>query len=173
MLHFPTIIPRLINFGEEEHKFTWTVFCDSIIGGTSHGQITFYDNHLSFNGEITNINNTGFCCLRLEKMALQLTNLKEIQLTVKTDARPYVYEIEYNQGWHEEKLGQMFTSTPEVWQTVILPIENFKVMKFKKIIDQKCDFRVLNHIFRFGIHVAEKIKGPFKFEISGIKFIYN
>lgn len=172
MLKHHIKVPDLINLGTRDIKYSWNVFNDTALGGKSVGHITYYDDYICYFGEIININNTGFSRLQSNKLEYNLSKIQEIHLKIKSDGRPYAFEMEFNHGWQHEKLGQLFQSSrKDEWETVILKITDFKVVKFKEVIGSSYNSKLLRKILRFNFYVAEKIEGPFKLEIASISFI--
>ncbi|MGJ8685079.1 MAG: CIA30 family protein [Nonlabens sp.] len=170
--NIPAVLPEVINFGSEDYEYSWKIFGDEALGGKSKAQITQNDHTLKISGNIVNINNTAFACLRSESLEHDLSDVKFIDVEMRSDGRPYAFELEYNHGWHEDKLGYMIYDGSQEWQTVRIPMSAFSKIRFKQIVDSNYNPDVLKNIYRFGFYVSDGIEGPFEFELKSISFIY-
>jgi hypothetical protein len=165
------LIPTEIAFGSNQYRYRWLPFDDTATGGKSTSKSEVHQDHLTYSGIIRNINNSAWSCLRSNKIDQDVSTHNCIEIKLKTDGRPYAFEMEYNEGWQNEKLGFMIHTLPYHWTTVQLPIAEFKHVKLRQILDKELDRSVLNHILRYNFHVAEGITGPFRLEIESIKFL--
>ena len=168
----PSILPGLITLGIENYDYTWKTFGDQVLGGLSTAHIVQKDTSIKVTGFTINKHGKAFTCLRSQSLKHDLSNVIFIDIKIKTDGRPYAFELEYNHGWHEEKLGSMINTTAGQWHTVRVPMSSFNKVKFCEIIDSKYDPKILNNIYRFGFYVSDNIDGPYEFEVESIDFIY-
>lgn len=164
------LIPTEITFGRNQYRFRWLPFNDTATGGKSTSKLELHHDRIAFSGIIRNINNSAWSCLRSNKIDQDLSTHTFIEIKLKTDGRPYAFEMEYNEGWQNEKLFFMIHTLPFHWTTIQIPIAEFKHVKFRQVLDKELDTSVLKHILRYNFHVAEEITGPFQLEIEYIKF---
>jgi hypothetical protein len=165
------LIPTEINFGIHQYRYRWLTFDDKATGGKSTSELEYHHDRITYTGTIRNINNSAWSCMRSNKIDQDLSLYSLIEITLKTDGRPYAFEMEYNEGWQNEKLGYMIHTLAHHWTTVQLPIAEFKHVKLRKILDKELDTSVLNQVLRYNFHVAEEITGPFLLEIARIRFL--
>jgi hypothetical protein len=165
------LIPTEITFGTSQYRYRWLTFNDTVTGGKSTSKLELHHDRVAYSGTIRNINNSAWSCLRSNKIDQDLSMYTLVEIRLKTDGRPYAFEMEYNEGWQNEKLGFMIYTLPYHWTTVQLPIAEFKHVKFRQILDKKLDSSILNQILRYNFHVAEEITGPFQLEIEYIRFL--
>ncbi|WP_213523647.1 CIA30 family protein [Nonlabens sp.] len=163
--------PKEIFFGMNQYRYRWITFNDTLTGGKSTSKLEQQQDWITYSGIIRNINNSAWSCMRSNKIEQDLSDYSLIEIKLKTDGRPYAFEIEYNEGWQNEKLVSMIYTLPHHWTTVQLPIHQFKHAKLRQILDKKLDESVLNHVLRYNFHVAEEITGPFQLDIECIRFI--
>lgn len=164
------LIPTEITFGTSQYRYRWLTFNDTLTGGKSTSKIELHHDRITYSGTIRNINNSAWSCLRSNKINQDLSTHSTVEIKLKTDGRPYTFEMEYNEGWQNEKLGFMIYTSAFHWTTLQLPIAEFKHIKLRQLLDKELDSSVLNHILRYNFHVAEEITGPFQLEIEYIKF---
>jgi hypothetical protein len=166
-----TLIPKEIAFGIHQYRFRWLPFDDQVTGGRSTSKLKLHHNRIIYSGIIRNINNSAWSCMRSNKINQDISTYTLVEIRLKTDGRPYAFEMEYNEGWQNEKLGFMIHTFPYDWTTVQLPITEFKHVKFRQVLDKELDSSVLNQILRYNFHVAEEITGAFQLEVEYIKFL--
>ncbi|WP_124980587.1 CIA30 family protein [Nonlabens xiamenensis] len=164
------ITPEEIKFGRQELRYQWLPFDDKVTGGRSTSIVEQHENHTTYSGEIRHINNSAWSCLRSNKVIQDLSKYTSIEIKLKTDGRPYAFEMEYNEGWQHEKIGFLIRTLPNEWTTVHFPIADFQHSIFGEIQDKPVDLSVLDNILRYNFYVAERITGPFRLEIEYIKF---
>lgn len=170
MIKINKLVPTEITFGKEQLRYQWLPFDDRVTGGKSTSIIEQHDNHITYSGTIRNINSSAWSCIRSNRIDQDLSKYTSIEISLKTDGRPYAFEIEYNEGWQHEKIGFMVHTLPDKWTTVHFPIADFQHVKFGEIVSHEVDLTVLKHILRYNFYVAEKIVGDFKLEVASIKF---
>jgi hypothetical protein len=166
-----TSIPAEIAFGIHQYRYRWLPLDDKVTGGESTSKLELHHNRITYSGIIKNINNSAWSCMRSNKINQDLSTHTLVEIKLKTDGRPYAFEMEYNEGWQNEKLSFMIHTLPYHWTTVQLPIAEFKHIKFRQILDKELEKNVLSHISRYNFHVAEEITGPFQLEVEYIKFL--
>jgi hypothetical protein len=127
-----TLIPTEIAFGIGQYRYHWLPFYDKVTGGNSTSKLKLHRKRISYSGIIRNINNSAWSYMRSNKEVQDLSMHSLVEIKLKTDECPYVFEMEYNEGWQNEKLGFMIHTLPYHWTTVQLPIAEFKHIKFKK-----------------------------------------
>jgi NADH dehydrogenase [ubiquinone] 1 alpha subcomplex assembly factor 1 len=164
------LTPTKINFSKDEFRYQWMPFDDSVTGGKSTSTVEIQDNHIVYKGEIKNVNNSSWSSLRSNRIHQDLSNYNNVEIRLKTDGRPYAFEMEYNEGWQHEKIGFMIHTLPNNWTTIHFPFTDFQHVKLGEIVKKAVDLSVLKDILRYNFYVAEQITGPFHLEIEYIKF---
>lgn len=164
------LIPTEITFGEDELRYKWNTLDDQLTGGKSSSRIKQSETFIRYSGTIRSINKSSWSCLRSNRIDQDLSKYKAVKLKINSDGRPYAFQIEFNEGWHDEKLSCVFQSLPNQWTTVHLKFEDFQHIKFTEKSTKILNHSVLNHVLRYNILVAENITGPFKLEIESITF---
>ncbi|WP_298956061.1 CIA30 family protein [uncultured Nonlabens sp.] len=170
MIEVNKLVPTEITFGKDQLRYQWLPFDDRVMGGKSSSIIEQHDDYITYRGIIRNINNSAWSCIRSNRIDQDLSPYTSIEIKLKTDGRPYVFEIEYNEGWQHEKIGFMIHTVPNNWTTVHFPIADFRRVKFGEMLPGEVDLSVLKHILRYNFFVAEAIVGEFKLEVESIKF---
>jgi hypothetical protein len=92
------LIPTEIAFGSNQYRYRWLPFDDTATGGKSTSKSEVHQDHLTYSGIIRNINNSAWSCLRSNKIDQDVSTHNCIEIKLKTDGRPYAFEMEYNEG---------------------------------------------------------------------------
>jgi hypothetical protein len=164
------IIPTEIKFGKNEFRYKWLTYNDSVVGGTSSSELDHHDNHIIFRGEISQSKSLSWCCLRSTKKDQDLSMYTTIAIKLKSDGVPLAFQIEYREGWQDEKISCAIHTVPNEWTTVVLPFVDFQPMKFGKKAALEWNTSVLHHILRYNFYVSNENSRPFKLEIESIHF---
>lgn len=165
--------PEHIKFSNQDFDYTWKILSDELLGGKSNAIITQLENSLKVTGTIIKTHNTAFICLISNKVSLDLSQLSFIEIRIKTDGRPYGFQMEYNEGWQNDKLSYIMKTTSEIWQVIRFPASSFQNIDFKGISNSSYNPKILSHIYKFGFCVPQSSEGSFEFEIESISFKYN
>ena len=163
-------IPSTILFGEDESRFKWNTFDDHLIGGRSLSLMEQRESVIKYSGTIKNLNNSSWSCLRSNKLDQDISGYKGLKIKLKPDKNTYSFQMEYNQGWQDEKCSCLIQAIPDQWNVVDLKFENFQHIQFGKNLKQDLNPSVLNHILRYNFYVTRKSTGSFNLEIEYIQF---
>lgn len=159
-----------ILFNETELRYEWKSYTDAVTGGTSEAKLTFNDDYLTFHGNITKTTNGCWASLRSNTVLQNLTAYQGVEIKLKSDGRPYAFEMEYNVAWQDPKLGYMIITPANEWTVVRIPLKSFKTVQLNTLTKTSVDPSVFKSINRFNFFVAGKIIGPFELHLEYIKF---
>ncbi|ALM19780.1 hypothetical protein JCM19294_76 [Nonlabens tegetincola] len=166
------LIPTEIKFGRNmEYRFKWTPLTDSLTGGKSTGKIIQHDHYVEFCGTIKSVNNSSWSMLRSHKLEQDLSEVKFIEIKLRTDGRPVAFEIEFNPGVQQEKYGYMIRMHKNTWKTIKLPINHFKRVLFHNIIPGEIDKENLKKVLRYNFYISDGIVGDYSIDVEYIKFL--
>jgi hypothetical protein len=164
------LIPTEIKFGKNEFRYKWLTYNDTAIGGKSISKIEQYDNHLTFRGNLKYTNKAAWSCLRSKKQDQDLSMYTSIAIKLKSDGLPLAFQMEYQEGWQDEKISCVIHTIPDEWTTVHLSIVDFHPIRFGEIVPGKLNTSVLHHILRYNFYVSSEVSIPFRLEIESIQF---
>jgi NADH dehydrogenase [ubiquinone] 1 alpha subcomplex assembly factor 1 len=164
------IIPSRISFGKDEPRFKWNTLDDKLTGGRSSSKIEKGESTIIYNGIIRGINNSSWSCLRSNKIDQDISSFSGVKIKLRSDGRPYAFQIEYNEAWQEVKLSCSFQTMPNQWNIVDLKFNDFEHIQFGDTSRKEINKSVLDHVLRYNFYVADKSTGPFSLEIDYIQF---
>jgi hypothetical protein len=164
------LTPTEIKFGKNEFRYKWLTYNDTAIGGKSISKVEQHDNHLTFRGKIKYANSAAWSCLRSKKQDQDLSMYTSIAIKLKSDGVPLAFQMEYQEGWQDEKISCVIRAIPNEWTTVHLSIVDFYPIRFGEIVPVKLNTSVLHHILRYNFYVSSEVSRPFKLEIESIQF---
>lgn len=159
-----------IVFNDTEIVYEWKPYTDSVVGGTSTASIYQKEDHISFQGVITAISHASWASLRSNLVPKDLSSYSGVELTLRTDGRPYAFEIEYNLAWQDAKASFIMQPVANEWITFKIPFANFHTVQLNKIISDKAAIESFSNVKRFNFHVAKKIVGDFRLDIKSVSF---
>lgn len=156
----------------------WSITTDEVVGGFSTARLRrVVDNGRScalFTGKISlktsgEMVRSGFATFRsLDRQPIkELHNYEALQLSVKTDGRPYLFNVRCNNM--TEHLFQARVLVPkDRWCTIAIPFEKLALTHRGAIVTQHASIDQ-STIDGFGLLIADGQDGPFRFELETIK----
>lgn len=159
-----------ILFNEKELIYDWKPYTDAVVGGTSTAHVKTRDGYVSFRGTINAISSASWASLRSNLVPQDLSLFTGVSLTIRTDGRPYDFEIEYNLAWQDPKA--IYTIRPEAneWVTIKIPFANFYTSQLNNVISENVEASAFARVKRFNFCVAKKIVGDFRLDIESVSF---
>ncbi|KYQ88205.1 hypothetical protein DLAC_10891 [Tieghemostelium lacteum] len=175
----------LVSFETAESLNKWRLITDKEIGGFSTAQLKYNDSTktMKFCGNISKelpkdnerIKNSGYAGTYLKEIDSEHTSIdwnkfKSLEIRVHSnDKRCYTMGI-LNREEKQIMYKQLFTTTPGVWETLELDLDDFfKVVKGN--LHLNIEKMPRNSIYSLGFVQSEKTPGPFELDIQYIKLI--
>ena len=150
------------------HK--WQIVNDDVMGGISQSQLQIQENgNAVFLGTVSLENNGGFASVK-NRNSLNLEGYSVIQLQVKGDGNRYSFRFRTgsNGAFHDWVYEQRFETKRDEWQTVELPLLNFRATyRGQKLAD--APEPDLSSIREYGFLISDQQEGDFRLEIKEIK----
>ncbi len=164
--------PQEIFFDEQTNDNKWVVFSDQVIGGLSKGEVLQHEEFIEYKGQIKPILEKGWCALRSKRENHDLQDYKFIELKIKTDGKPYHFQLEYDPAWQGEKLSTEIDIVSNQWKTMHIEIERLKLFSFNHgYLERKPKLgKKLPYIQHYNIVSSSKEATTFNFQIEYIKF---
>jgi len=179
--HAPT--KPLFAFKDPTQVQKWKVNTDNIVGGLSTASLV-YDQHAIFEGNL-NLQTTGqlvrsgFAVIKSKKYfpALNLDGYDALEMRIKTDGRIYVFQLK-TRGFLADSADDLWQIVipvikPGVWTKVVLPFNRFLFTWRGGWAPNGQEPPDVSKIEQFGVLMAQRKEGYFKFEIDWINAIRN
>lgn len=176
-VHVPEVLV-LYRFDKPAEVDEWHVTTDSVVGGYSTAELqTVVDNgkpcarftghtSLKTSGEMVR---SGFATFRsLDRQPMkELHNYEALQLSVKTDGRPYLFNVRCNNMTEHLFQGRIVVPKNR-WCTVSIPFHKLALTHRGAIVSHGAEIDT-DTIDGFGVLIADGREGPFRFELEFIK----
>ena len=164
--------PKEIFFGQKDSELKWVPITDKLVGGLSNALINLEEDYLEFKGELKPIFEKSWVGMRSVKNSFDLSKYKFIELKIKTDGRPYHFQMEHDESWQKDKLGTVIDIVANQWKVMHIEMESFKIHTFEKgFIKREPNLnQLLGLIRRFNIQSYSKEASDFNFQIEYLKF---
>ncbi len=165
--------PKELIFDEYTNDNKWLTFTDEVIGGLSTGDALQHDNYVEFKGKLRpSYGKRGWCALRSPKGNHDLEDYKFIEIKIKTDGKPYHFQLEYDLAWQGEKLSTKIDIVSNQWKVMHIEMSDLKLFDFKNgYLDRKPKLgRKLPYIHHYNIVACNEEKADFNFQIEYVKF---
>jgi len=166
------ITPKEIIFGEEKKTLTWTTFTDEVVGGLSKGKLLRHEDFLEFSGSLFPSIDKGWAGMRSVHELHDLSSYKFIEIKIKTDGKPYHFQMEYDPSWQNDKLSTIIDIVSNQWKVMHIEMEAFQIYNTKTgFLNRKPKLEEnLKMIHRYNILSSSKNVSDFNFQIEYIKF---
>ena len=159
-----------IDFCTARNATDWRVIVDGVMGGMSSGTINYTENTLQFTGELSLRNNGGFSQIRKYTNGTDMSPYQMVEVRIKGDGRRYGLQLAHHSYWAMPYRQQYIQTEKGQWQTLQLPMANFKAYQVGRPLNQQLSAETLTNIKSISIILNDKIEGPFALEIDYIKF---
>jgi len=159
-----------ILFDDSELFYDWKPYTDQVTGGLSTADVQQHDNYASFHGKIKPTSVGSWASLRSNKVERDLSAIKGVELKIRTDGRPFTFEMEFNPAWQDVKVGCKVYPKASMWSVIKLPLSHFEMIHLNNVVGNYVNDAVFSNIKRFNFFIAEKIKADFRLDICHIKF---
>jgi len=158
---------HLLNASLMATEKQWRIVNDGVMGGLSSSNVAVKDDKIIFSGNVSLENNGGFTSLRSPVKDYNFEEYSGLELKIKGDGKRYSISMKETSYF----TGYFFTSTFEtkkdVWITVKLPFNQFKLYYFGKETNSSKKIP-LNNIKEISLLIGDKQSGEFKAEIDYI-----
>ena len=162
--------PKKIDFGKDKDGQNWQIINDGVMGGLSKGDAYLLDNSILFKGEVSLKNNGGFASLRAPMKRYDFENHETFKFKFKGTSRKFAILLETERAFWRPNYKYYFTPNPDEWQTIEIPLTDFKTHRMGEPTGGNLTKTKLSEIIRYGIILFDKKSGPFELELDYITF---
>ena len=159
---------RLANFECDEANQQWLVVNDDVMGGRSHGGLSFDAGILTFEGEI-DTDGGGFSSLRLPLEPQALSPYDRIELRARPDDRSYLVTFDDGPSSGDRRVSHRAPiefPAPGEWQIISVSFDKLSPAIFGRPIGDLPFQKDLAN--RMGLLISDGIDGPFRLDIDWI-----
>ena len=159
---------RLTDFDSDDANQRWVAVNDDVMGGRSHGGLSFDAGILLFEGEI-DTDGGGFSSLRLPLEAQALSPYDRIELRARPDDRAYMVTFDDDLASGDRRVSHRAPiefGAPGEWQIISVSFDKLSAAIFGRPIDD-LPFRK-DLASRMGLMISDGVDGPFRLEIDWI-----
>lgn len=164
----PTVAPTVFDFADAESIDGWRTQNDTVMGGVSTGERTWFDGALVFTGDLSLANNGGFASLVSPPVdGSPWATAAGVGLEVVGDGRTYVLQLRLDGapgGW-----VQSFATTAGTPTRVTLPWSGFEpVDRFlrPRRADEPLDPAAVRAV---AVYLLDKREGPFRLALRTVR----
>jgi monofunctional biosynthetic peptidoglycan transglycosylase len=114
----------LFEFSSEKSVLSWYSQNDTVMGGVSSSQMTFFNDSIAkFSGRVSLENNGGFAQVKYDKTRFDLKEFNGLELRIKGDNKTYQLRLQTDAGQIAYSASLLASSD---WQTLRLAFADFK-----------------------------------------------
>jgi hypothetical protein len=162
-------VKTLFDFGDTAEARAWAIINDGVMGGRSESTLEILpDSTGRFSGHVSLENNGGFASARTQPRDFDLDGYDGLQIRVQGDGRRYQFRIRTDARFDGIAYKQEFTASPEDWQVIDLPFEEFRA-SFRGRPVPPADPLDPAQIRQLGFLIADKKEGSFALQIDWIR----
>jgi len=147
----------------------WIVVNDGVMGGLSEGEISYGENHLIFEGQLSLENNGGFASIRSPWSEYDLSEYKRVKMRIRGVGGEFGLTLENSRLFYQPNWRFLFTPS-EDWQVLEIPLHEFEMTRLGRALGQKLNINEVENIIRIGIIKSDKKTEAFRLEIDYLVF---
>lgn len=158
------------DFGKgEELCRNWAVVNDGVMGGLSKRKLSYDENYLVFEGQLSLENNGGFASIRSPWSEYDLSGYKKLKIRVRGMGGEFGITLENSRLYYQPNWRFLFTPSEE-WQVLEIPLREFEMTRLGRPMGENLKPKEADDIIRIGIIKADKKTEAFKLEIDYLAF---
>jgi len=150
----------------------WRTVVDGVMGGLSTGRVTApQPGVLRFSGDLSLENNGGFSQARVAVDGKRFEGSTGVEIEVRGDGRTYNFDLRVsNVRTMAGAYQQAFETTDGQWSTIRLPLEDFKLYSFGRLV-RGAPAITPTTIESIGVSLSDKNPGSFRLDIRSIRAV--
>jgi hypothetical protein len=156
------------NFGNNDTN-NWRVVNDGVMGGLSKGVLTYAENSLIFEGELSLANNGGFASIQGPQGNYDLSDYDKVTIRHRGYGGTFGFRMKTEEPYYMPYFKMEF-SPMENWTETTYELKNFDQWRLLNKTGQKISEDELSSIIRMGIIKSDKKTVPFRLEVDYIRF---
>lgn len=161
----------VIDFGDGAEN-DWYSVNDTVMGGVSSGSITFSDESMVFEGEVSTANNGGFASVRSPQEFFDLSSYSRVLIRLRSEGQPFSMIMAHNEWWFEDQFKHDIVVSDDDWSTIEIPFSEFLLFTFDNGYPTETDERMTPQDTEQVFHIELMSKlfedGPFRLEVDYI-----
>lgn len=156
------------DFGSSKSGSNWLVINDGVMGGRSVGNAYLSDNRIHFEGAISFANNGGFASLRSNRLQLDLSDAKAIEIRYRLEGLDFAMMFEQYNQFYRPYFSYPLDKTDGQWVTKIISVEQLYQTRMGDYTGKTFDKKKSKPFRRLGFISKEKKESSFTLEIDYI-----
>jgi hypothetical protein len=163
---------QTIDFGTKGKQVSegWYTILDGVMGGLSTGKVSYEKESMIFSGTLSLENNGGFSSIRGPRGNTDMSKYDSVKLRIRGDGRTFSFLIEPDTRYYRPYFKYEFTTEPDTWTEVSLPIHEFNGFIMGRTVRCGLPDEILQSIERVGFMLSDKKPGEFRLEVDYIGF---
>lgn len=159
-----------IDFGKEKDGQAWQIINDDVMGGKSNSKISFTDDTMLFEGDISLQNNGGFASVRSPIRNMDLSKYTKVKIRYKSSKRDFALIFSNDLKYYNPKYKLSFSPKTENWETIEFLLSDAIETRMGQPTGATISDVSLKNIIRFGFILSDKKEGSFALEIDYLEF---
>ncbi|MFT5682267.1 MAG: NADH dehydrogenase [ubiquinone] 1 alpha subcomplex assembly factor 1 [Myxococcota bacterium] len=115
----------VLNFGEQGVE-DWFAVNDTVMGGVSSGTLTFDDDTMVFEGEVSTESNGGFASVRSPQDSIDLSMYRRVLIRMKSKGQPFSIILADSPLWFDNQYKYDIVVPDDDWNTIEILFEDFQ-----------------------------------------------
>lgn len=152
----------------------WFSVNDTVMGGVSSGSVTFGEESMLFEGEVSTSNNGGFASVRSPQEYFDFSSYSRVLIRLKSEGQPFSMIMAHNEWWFEDQFKYDIVVSGDDWNTIEIPFSDFQLTTVENGYPVMTDERMTPEDTSEVFHVELMSKlfedGDFRLEVDYIAF---
>ncbi len=167
-------ITERFDFGTVDGEEEWFALNDDVMGGVSVGEVSWTQDTLVFEGEVSTDNNGGFVSLRSPTDSYDFSDFTEVVVSYRAEGHDFSMVLANHSAWYRPKFEHRMISPSSEWTTTVVNLSEFKQYEMTGYGDVETGVELseqhLSNIIRMEFINSEFEGGDFRLEIDYVEF---
>jgi NADH dehydrogenase [ubiquinone] 1 alpha subcomplex assembly factor 1 len=152
----------------------WYAVNDTVMGGVSNGTLSFEDETMVFEGNVSTESNGGFASIRSPQDEMDLSMYQRVLIRIKSDGLPFSMVLADSPFWFDDQYKYDIVVPDNEWNIIEIPFEAFEVYElfsgYPESTGETMDSEDAEELLHMELMSEQFVDGEFKLEVDYIAF---
>ncbi|MDG1478776.1 MAG: CIA30 family protein [Myxococcota bacterium] len=152
----------------------WYAVNDTVMGGVSNGALSFEDETMVFEGNVSTDSNGGFASIRSPQDEMDLSMYQRVLIRIKSEGLPFSMILADSPLWFDDQYKYNIVVPDNEWNIIEIPFEAFEVYElysgYPESTGETMDSEDAEELLHMELMSEQFVDGEFKIEVDYIAF---
>jgi len=163
----------VLDFGVDGEA-DWYAVNDTVMGGVSNGDLSFEEETMVFEGNVSTDSNGGFASVRSPQDEMDLSMYQRVLIRLKSDGLPFSMVLADSPLWFDDQYKYDIVVPDGEWNIIEIPFEAFEVYElysgYPESTGETMSSEDAEELLHIELMSEQFVDGEFKIEVDYIAF---